>query len=255
MQKSTPPNRIAQVCQTVLPIEARNICVRGSENQFLLDALTLSVAGSGLTVVMGPNGAGKSLLLRVLTGLVEPSSGALTWAGAKKLGPAVKQIGFVFQKPVLFRRTTLENITFALRTSGRSSANSEQVALGALKAAELLHLKDAPARRLSGGEQQRVAIARALSIEPEVLFLDEPTAHLDPPSTAIIEAMILSAKRHGMRVVHVTHDSGQARRLADDVVFLHRGKLLEQSPAATFFTEPKSKAAADYLAGKLVLTA
>ena len=249
----SPVSDLNQHERHVLPIVAETTSVVGAEGQHLLQDVDLTVASSGILVVLGPNGAGKSLLLRVLSGIVSPSRGTVTWAGNKMLGNKVRHIGFVFQKPVLFRRTVLENVAFVLRETGLLKQDAIARARQALTAADLIHLADAPARRLSGGEQQRVAIARARAIDPEVLFLDEPTAHLDPASTAIIEQMILEAKARGTRIVHVTHDLGQAKRLADDVVFIHRGKILEQAPATEFFTVQKSKAAAAFVAGDLVI--
>ena len=237
----------------VLPIVAKGAMFVGTEGQRLLDQVDLTIAGSGILIVMGPNGAGKSLMLRVLTGLVPITDGDISWAGQPKLGSAVRRIGFVFQKPVMFRRSVLENLAFVLRQTGLSKDDARQRAEQALTDADLIHLADAPARRLSGGEQQRVAIARARAIDPEILFLDEPTAHLDPASTAIIENMILDAKVRGTRIIHVTHDLGQAKRLADDIVFLHHGKLVEHGNANAFFEGPKSKAARAFVAGDLVI--
>lgn len=237
----------------ILPIVTEGATVHGTEGQTLLDQIDLTIAGSGILVVLGPNGAGKSLLLRVLTGLVPISCGKISWAGQAQLGRNVRRIGFVFQKPVMFRRTVRENISFVLNQNGLTKEASRERAEQVLLDADLLHLANAPARRLSGGEQQRVAIARARAIDPEILFLDEPTAHLDPASTAIIETMILDAKARGTRIIHVTHDMGQARRLGDDIAFLHLGKLVEHGEAETFFASPKSKAARAFVAGDLVI--
>ncbi len=237
----------------VLPIVAEGATFMGTEGQRLLDGVDLTIAGSGILIVMGPNGAGKSLLLRVLTGLVPITNGKISWAGQTNLEANVRRIGFVFQKPVLFRRSVLENMIFVLSQSGLSKDDAHMHAQQALTDADLMHLADAPARRLSGGEQQRVAIARARAINPEILFLDEPTAHLDPASTAIIEKMILDAKARSTRIIHVTHDLGQAKRLADDIVFLHLGKLVERGSAKTFFAGPKTKAAQAFVAGDLVI--
>ena len=122
-----------------------------------------------------------------------------------------------------------------------------------LAAAGLAGLARSPARLLSGGEQQRLAMARALSLAPEVLLLDEPTANLDPASTLAIEQLVQTAHDEGRKIVLVTHDVGQARRLADEVVFLHRGRVEEQSPAGSFFDAPASAQARAFLEGRLVL--
>ncbi len=202
---------------------------------------------------MGPNGAGKSLTLRLLHGLLEPSAGRVLWGG-RPADPAVRRRqAMVFQRPVLLRRSAAGNIGHALRSRRLSAqqraSRSEQV----LELAGLLPLARSPARRLSGGEQQRLALARALSLGPEVLFLDEPTAHLDPASTLAIEHLIERAHAAGTKIVLVTHDLGQARRLAHEVVFLHQGRVLEQSPTERFFAAPASAEAQAFLGGRLVL--
>ena len=216
----------------------------------LLEGVDLRLGGSGITVVMGPNGAGKSLLLRLMHGLLTPSDGEILWGGAPMDALVRRRQSMVFQRPVLLRRSVAANLRFVLRLRG--DAGAERVA--ALLAEVGLSGKGAqPARSLSGGEQQRLSLARALALAPEVLFLDEPTANLDPNSTATIERIVRQARARGTKVVFVTHDLGQARRLADDVVFLHAGRVAEHSPAGRFFDHPDSNQAADYLAGRLVL--
>jgi tungstate transport system ATP-binding protein len=201
-------------------------------------------------MVMGPNGAGKSLLLRLLHGLLTPSSGQVLWHGRPLDDDLRRRQAMVFQRPVLLRRSVAANIRFVLKLRGLAAPE---------RTAEILHEvglgKQAgqPARLLSGGEQQRLSLARALALEPEVLLLDEPTASLDPASTAAIETIVQGAHRRGTKVIFVTHDIGQARRLADDVVFLNRGRLLEHTPAPQFFGNPVSQPARDYLAGRLIL--
>jgi tungstate transport system ATP-binding protein len=156
----------------------------------------------------------------------------------------------VFQRPILLRRSVAANIDFVLRLRGvHSRAQRHSV----LERVGLAHHAGQAARLLSGGEQQRLALARALALEPDVLLLDEPTANLDPASTAVIERIVSDAHQRGTKIIFVTHDLGQARRLADEVVFLHRGRVVEQTSAAQFFSEPASAHARDYLAGRIVL--
>lgn len=219
----------------------------------LIDGIDLTLDQGPRTVVMGPNGAGKSLLLRLLHGLLTPSAGAVRWGGARPTEAVRRRQALVFQRPVLLRRTVGANLRFVLRL--RSCPRDERVArLGRVLAlAGLTNLVDRPARALSSGEQQRLALARAMILEPEVLLLDEPTASLDPAAVGEIEALIEAAHGRETKIILVTHDVGQARRLADEVVFLHRGRLVEHTPAAEFFSQPRSAEARAYLAGRLVL--
>ncbi len=232
-----------------LPLAAAGLCFRAG-GATLINQLDLVLTDHGVTVVMGPNGAGKSLLVRLLHGLIEPQSGSINWNG-EGCGHATRlRQAMVFQKPVLLRRSVAANVDFVLRLKGASKPERLNQLLAQ---ANLLDKKDQPARALSGGEQQRLALARALASDPEVLFLDEPTASLDPSSTEAIETAIARASGRGVKIILVTHDAGQARRLANDVVFIHRGAVIEHSGAGTFFKQPASIAARDYLAGKLVI--
>lgn len=219
-------------------------------NRRLLDAVSLDFPTRGISVVMGPNGAGKSLLLRLLHGLVQPDSGEVLWNTAQ-VGPSRKlRQAMVFQKPVLLRRSVAANIDFVLRAQGRRDpALRERL----LQKVALLDRSAQPARLLSGGEQQRLALARALATQPELLFLDEPTASLDPASAKMIEEIVQDAVAQGTKVIFVTHDVAQARRLAQDVAFLSHGVVCEHRSAQDFFSAPDSQAARDYLAGKLVV--
>lgn len=230
-----------------LAVEGLRYEVRGAR---LIDGVDLRLEDPGVTVVMGPNGAGKSLLLRLMHGLLEPTAGRVRWNGATVDEAVRRRQALVFQRPVLLRRSVRANIEFVLRLR---PGNKPQPAMHWLEHVGLADRAEQPARRLSGGEQQRLAMARALALEPEVLLMDEPTASLDPASVATIEALVGEARQAGTKVVFVTHDIGQARRLADDVVFLHRGRLVEHTAAETFFEQPVSTAARDYLAGRLVL--
>jgi len=203
-----------------------------------------------ITVVMGPNGAGKSLLVRLLHGMIEPTAGTVLWAG-RPVDPAVrKRQAMVFQTPVLLRRSVAANIEFVLKLNRDAGAGqvAEVLDLAGLGA----HAKT-PARLLSGGERQRLAIARALATNPDVLFLDEPTVSLDPASELAIEIIVADASRRGTKIVFITHDVGQAARLADEVVFMHRGRILERGPAAGFFAAPDTLEARHYLDGRIVL--
>ncbi len=218
----------------------------------ILAGVDLAVAPGGPLLVIGPNGAGKSVLLRLLHGLLRPTAGCVRWADTPPPPPGQRRDTMVFQRPVMLRRSALANAAYPLRLAGLSRAAATARAAAALEAVGLAALADRPARRLSGGEQQRLALARAAALAPEVLFLDEPCASLDPAATRAVEAIVAAIAARGTKVVMTTHDLGQARRLAAEIAFLHRGRMLEQAPAARFFAGPAAPEAAAFLRGELV---
>src|SRR6056297_1008874 len=231
-------------------VEARGLAlsIRGRR---LLDGVDVAIRPGRRTVVMGANGAGKSLLLRVLHGLIPPTEGAVLWEGRPLDRAARRAQAMVFQRPVLLRRSVAANLRFALAVRGvprRARAARVEEALTRARLADHAHR---PARVLSGGEQQRLALARALACEPRLLFLDEPTSSLDPASTQALEALLEDAHGSGVTVVLVTHDRGQARRLGDDIVFLHAGRVAETGPAGQVLDSPRSEAARAWLEGRL----
>ena len=238
----------APITAGLLPLQVRGIGVVRA-GKMLLDDVSFTVCAGLPTVIMGANGAGKSLLLRVLHGLVVPTSGSVIWGEGLDAEVAGRRSALVFQRPTLLRRSVLANVEFVL--AHRPGAARRQTAHAVLEQAGLEALAAMPARQLSGGEQQRLAMARALASFPEVLFLDEPTASLDPSSTAAVERLIATAVAGGTKVVLVTHDIGQARRVAGEVVFLAVGRVAEVSAAPAFFAGPTSAAARGYLAGEL----
>ncbi|WP_165802963.1 ATP-binding cassette domain-containing protein [Pelagivirga sediminicola] len=231
----------------ILPLAVRDLVLRFGDVT-VLDGLSLDLGASGCTMVMGPNGSGKSLLLKLLHGLTQPTAGQILW-GRHAAAEITARQALVFQKPVLLRRSVVDNIDFVLKARGKDRAQRDVL----LDHVGLAHKADQPARLLSGGEAQRLALARALSTDPEVMFLDEPTASLDPASVLAIERIVNDARDRGVRIIFVTHDMGQARRMADDVVFLHGGRVAEHSPAPDFFPEPRCAAARDYLNGRIVV--
>jgi len=219
----------------------------------LIDGIDLCIAPGRTTVIMGANGAGKSLLLRLLHGLIPPSQGRVLWQGRPLDRKARAAQAMVFQRPVLLRRSVLANLRFALSVRGVRGAQRTVREAEALARANLTELAHAPARVLSGGEQQRLAVARALACTPDLLFLDEPTASLDPASTNAIETLIREARASGVTVVLVTHDLGQARRLGDDLVFLHAGRVAEAGPLADALAAPRTAPLRARLGGHLYL--
>ena len=217
----------------------------------LLEGVDIDIRPGARVAVMGANGAGKSLLLRLLHGLIRPGAGELRWRGRAFDGAARRAQAMVFQRPVLLRRSVAANLRFALAARGLKGAERAGRAERALARARLAGLAGRPARLLSAGEQQRLAVARALACAPELLFLDEPTASLDPASTQAVEALIAGAHADGVAIVLVTHDSGQARRLADELVFLHAGRVAETGALPGALDAPRSEAARAWLDGRL----
>lgn len=238
---------------TCLPLRAENLGFAAGGVPILRDVCFALEAGPPALVV-GPNGAGKSVLLRLLHGLLQPTEGAVRWAGDSRGGAhrRMPRDAMVFQRPVMLRRSALANAAYPLKLAGLPRAERLERARAALERVGLQALAGRPARRLSGGEQQRLALARAAALSPEVLFLDEPCANLDPAATRAVEAIVSDIAAHGTKVVMTTHDLGQARRLAGEVLFLHRGRLLEHTPAAAFFAGPRTPEAAAFLRGELV---
>jgi tungstate transport system ATP-binding protein len=233
---------------SILPLVLERVRYAAGGNT-IIDDIWLSLRAGPCTVILGPNGAGKSVLLRLCHGLLQPTGGEIRWSGPQ---PRARQ-AMVFQRPVMLRRSTHANIVYALKRAGVPRAKRTPRADEALAMVGLAALADRPARVLSGGEQQRVALARAWALRPEVLFLDEPTASLDPAATRSIEEIIATIRASGAKVVMTTHDLGQARRLADEVIFMHRGRVIEHTPAETFFSAPTTAKAAAYLKGELLL--
>jgi tungstate transport system ATP-binding protein len=233
-----------------LPITFENVTV-AARAVTILDHVTLTLLSGPPTVLVGPNGSGKSTLLRAAMGLVTPSQGRITWGGREDVPPTRRAI--VLQRPAMLRRTAGGNIRYALRAAGIARAE-QQSRIGELLAlVGLEKLADRPARRLSGGEQQRLALARALARDPAILFLDEPTASLDPAATKAIEDIVHAVSQRGIKVVMATHNLGEARRLAGDIVMLHRGRVIETGPAAWFFNTPQTGEAKTFIAGDLLV--
>jgi tungstate transport system ATP-binding protein len=216
----------------------------------IIDALSLAIDAGPRTVIVGPNGAGKSVLLRLCHGLLAPTSGSIVWNSVEPTGAPRRQ-AMVFQRPVLLRRSALANVSHALGIAGVPTRTRSGRAREALSKVGLERLAAHPARVLSGGEQQRLALARAWALQPEIIFLDEPTASLDPGATHEVENVILAMVAAGTKIVLVTHNFGQARRMGDEILFLHQGRIAERASAQTFFKHPQSVEAARFLEGEL----
>lgn len=230
-----------------LRLDRVSFVVRGAT---LIEDVSFKLERGRRTVLLGPNGAGKSLTLRLCHNLLTPTSGKVLWTPGADGTPLRHAI--VLQRPVFLRRSAFSNLVHAAGLIGLGYRARRARAAEALERFGLGHLAGRAARTLSGGEQQRLAIGRAWALRPDVLFLDEPTAALDPAATRAVEATIDACHVDGMSILMTTQDLGQARRLADVILFLHRGRLLEQQPAASFFQAPRTAEAQAFLNGDLV---
>jgi tungstate transport system ATP-binding protein len=230
----------------ILPLKLEQVSFSAS-GRTIIEPVTLEIAAGPSTIILGANGAGKSVLMRLMHGLLAPSSGTIAWRGES---PRRRQ-AMVFQRPVMLRRSVLANVIYALEVAGVAASERRSLALEALAEVGLRDVAHRPARVLSGGQQQRLALARAWALHPEVLFLDEPTASLDPSATREIEAVIQAFDAAGTKVVMATHNLGQARRLGDEVIYLHQGRVVERAPVETFFKQPASTEAAAFIKGEL----
>lgn len=237
---------------SILPLRVDGLTFLAG-NRRLLDNVTFELAAGKRSVILGPNGAGKSLMLRLCHGLITPSAGSIVWGdGDIPAAHLVQCQAMVFQKPVMLRRSTAANISHALACRGVKRRERAARVDEALSRTGLETLARVPARVLSAGEQQRLALARAWILRPEVLFLDEPTASLDPAATRDVEDIIRAIHDAGTKIVLTTQDLGQARRIADEILFLHHGRLVEHAPAEEFFNGPTAPEARTFLSGELI---
>ena len=245
--------RPARNRNTILPLSVEGLTYEVSGKR-LIDGVTFTIRPHHRTVILGHNGAGKSLLLRLCHGLLTPTAGRIVWRGPDGADAHRCRLAqaMVFQRPLLLRRSVRDNLMHVLRARRTPVAQARQRIERVLKRVRLDHLADRPARALSGGEQQKLALARAWLLKPAVLFLDEPTASLDPASTLEVEGIMNALHEASTTIVFATHDLAQARRLADEVLFLHGGRLLESGPATAFFRRPATAEARAYLSGELL---
>ncbi len=234
----------------ILPLTFRDVSFEIGGTRLIKD-LNCTLEAGPRTMILGANGAGKSLFLRLCHGLIRPTTGRVLWQGARGGDPADAQ-AMVFQRPVMLRRSVAANVDYALKLRGMAAAERRAAVEDALGHTGLRRLSLTPARVLSIGEQQKLALARAWALQPEVLFLDEPTASLDPTATHAVEQIINAIDAAGTRIVMTTHDLGQARRLGDEVIFLNRGRLMEMAPADRFFKQPENDLEQAFLKGELL---
>lgn len=234
---------------SLFPLELANVSImrRGKR---LIGPIDLEIGASGCTIVIGPNGAGKTTLLRTMHGLERIADGSLKWNAP--IAEARRRQAFVFQRPVLLRRTVLDNVAYPLRIHGTSAKQAREEAGQWLERVGLADARMRPAEVLSGGERQKLALARALIRKPDILFLDEPCASLDGRSTREIEEILIATRAEGTRIVMSTHNMGQAERLADDILFIHKGVVAEKARSASFFEQPENPAARAFINGEIV---
>lgn len=233
-----------------LPLQLERVQYEAG-NRRILDIDSLTVSNGAPTVIVGPNGAGKTTLLRIGMGLIKPTTGRITWGGRQNTAPIRR--AFLFQRPVMLMRSAASNIEYALASVNAPRTDREQRISELLALVGLSGFQDRPARRLSGGEQQRLALARSLARDPEILFLDEPTASLDPAAAKSIEDVLRLVGGRGVKIVMTTHDLGTAKRLAGDVMLLHRGRIVEHTASDVFFNHPKTDEARRFQAGDLLI--
>ena len=235
--------------RSILPlrIHAAEVRRRGAR---LIGPIDLTLGTTGVTIVLGPNGSGKTSLLRLMHGLERAAKGRVAWSIPE--ADARARRAFVFQTPTMMRRNVTDSIAYALTISGTKRAQARDRAREMARQVGLGYALERSARVLSGGEKQKLAVARALIREPEVLFLDEPCANLDGRATREIETILTEAKSRQTRIVMSTHDLGQARRLADEVVFMLNGRVHETGAAETFFSTPETPEARAFLNGEIV---
>jgi tungstate transport system ATP-binding protein len=232
----------------MLPLELNEVCF-SVNGRAIIDRVSVEIGAGPRTILLGANGAGKSVLMRMCHGLLQPSAGEIRWRGGN--GSRHDRQSMVFQRPVMLRRSALANVAYGLKLAGFALRECDLRARDVLEAVGLEQQADRPARTLSGGEQQRLALARAWALGPEVLFLDEPTANLDPGSTRDVESIIAAIHATGTKIIMSTHNLGQAKRLGDEILFLNQGRLVEQTPVDRFFTKPASADAAAFIREEL----
>lgn len=235
----------------LFPFTAQKICLK-LQGRNVIDNMTFTLTKPHCIILLGANGAGKSLTLELMHGLRPPSSGTMTW-GQHDPASIIHKQKMLFQKPVMLRRNVLHNLTFALALACRDNYKMrKEKALKALDKLGLTDLAQSYAPALSMGQQQIIALVRATLTEPAVLLLDEPTANLDIHSTQKIEHMIAQLKQKDIAIIMTTHDIAQARRLGDEILFLHRGRICEHAPATQFFTRCQNAQARAFLEGTLL---
>tara|TARA_B100000989_G_scaffold113321_1_gene83249 strand:- start:553 stop:1287 length:735 start_codon:yes stop_codon:yes gene_type:complete len=215
------------------------------KTKVILSNLNFQIFQKGICCIMGPNGAGKSILLKIISGLIAPTSGLLS------VNKDCKTF-YVSQRTIFLRRSVYQNLVYPLKINNIFSRTVHEKIINFLEISNLMKFKNQSARKLSIGQQQLLAVIRGLIIEPNILLLDEPCSNLDPKSANVIEQIIKNSSKSGIKIILVTHDLLQTKRLADDIIFLHNGKIIEHSNKSFFFNKSNSRQVKNYLNGKLL---
>ncbi len=217
-----------------------------------LKSVNLTLNGNKIIVLLGVNGAGKSTLMRILAGLENADEGTILFNNQKTTAKELRQVStLVFQKTAMFTMNVYDNLAYGLKIRKVPNEEIERRVPDALAAVRLSDFEKRRAKKLSGGEQQRIALARAFLLDSNVLLLDEPTANLDPNSALIIEKAIVSKKNNQRIIIMATHNLNQARRMADEIVHIHDGEIVEVANPDDFFENPKSEVTRKFINGEL----
>jgi len=217
-----------------------------------LKDVNLEIVGGKTVALLGINGAGKTTLLRIIAGLEKQDKGYVFFNGKMTNARELRQIGtLVFQKTAMFSRSVYDNLAYGLKIRGKKDAEIKWEITQALQAVGLRNFEKRRAKRTSGGEQQRLSLARAFLLDPQILLLDEPTANLDPNSATIIERAIMSRTKENCIIILATHNLSQAKRLANEVVHIYDGKIVEIADPEEFFTNPRSEITRKFIKGEL----
>lgn len=217
-----------------------------------LNSVSLEMQGDRIIVLLGVNGAGKTTLMRIMAGLENPDSGKYLFNHQSIDAKALRQVStLVFQKTAMFSMNVYDNLAFGLKIRDGPKEEIPKKVAEALHAVRLSGFEKRRAKKLSGGEQQRIALARAFLLDSQVLLLDEPTANLDPNSATIIEKAIISKKSSQRIIVMATHNLSQARRMADEIVHIYNGDVVEVAKPQEFFENPASEITRKFINGEL----
>jgi tungstate transport system ATP-binding protein len=217
-----------------------------------LKAVNLEIVGGKTIALLGVNGAGKTTLLRIIAGLEKQDNGSVFFNGKRTNGKELRQIAsLVFQKTAMFSRSVYDNLAYGLKMRGKKDAEIREEIAQALQVVGLRNFEKRKAKKTSGGEQQRIALARAFLLNPQILLLDEPTANLDPNSATIIERSIMSRTKENGIIILSTHNLSQAKRVANEVVHIYNGKIVEVAEPEEFFTNPSNEMTRRFINGEL----